>query len=139
MDFLIAQSMPNPLLLFLFFPSSLPFSPSPYNALSAPLHLIFFFPFQPRLNDLVSDRLLYYRGNINPAHLLPALLCPVVMAFQSAVVLIEAANDDDAGRQGREGGGEERRARGGGALMSGVNLPSEREKNTAMLLCVFLC
>lgn len=86
----------------------------------------------------MSGRLLYYRGNINPSHVLPALLCPVVTAIQSAVVLIEAANDGEAGRKGREGEGETM-ARGGGALMRRVNPPSEREKNTAMLLCVCLC
>ncbi|CAB1430286.1 unnamed protein product [Pleuronectes platessa] len=67
---------------------------------------------KPLLNDLVNDRLLYYRGNINQSHRLPALLCPVVTALQSAVVLREAANDGDAGRQGRKG--EERPGVGAG-------------------------
>jgi len=61
----------------------------------------------------------------------------VVTATQSAAGLTKAANDGEAGRQGREEG--DPRARGGGVLMRRVNLPSEREKNMAMLLCVCLC
>lgn len=82
--------------------------------------------------------LLYYRGNIHPSHLLPAPLCPVVTAIQSVVVLIETTNGGEACRHG-EGGGGEMMERGGGALMRRVNPPSEREKNTAMLLCVCVC